>query len=85
MPEALVAERAVAEIRRMVETHQPIGTTRAGERRQEAGGLALVALALIVRDQLKNFLLRRQHPLQAKKNRSFVIDHLTRRTGISNK
>lgn len=41
----------------MVETNQPVGATGARQRRQETGRLTLVALALVVRHQLKNLLL----------------------------
>lgn len=41
----------------MVEADKPLRAARAGEGGEEAGGLALVALALIVGKQLKHLLL----------------------------
>lgn len=56
-PQTLVAQRAVAEVGGVVQADQPLGAAGAGQRRQEARRLALVALALVVREQLEHLLL----------------------------
>lgn len=47
----------VAQVGRMVEADEPLGAAGAGQGRQKAGRLTLVALALVVRKQLKHLLL----------------------------
>lgn len=64
VPQALVAGCAAAELGCVMQTHQTLRAAAAGERRQEAGGLALPALPLVIGHQLKHLLLRAQHPLQ---------------------
>lgn len=56
-PQTLVAVRAVAQVGRVVEADEPLGAAGAGQGGEEAGGLALVALALVVGQQLKHLLL----------------------------
>ena len=62
-PKTLVSHWAAAEVRRVVQTHKVVRAAGAGQRRQETGGLTLLALPLVIGNQLKHLLLRRQHPL----------------------
>lgn len=55
----------------MVETHQPLGTVGAGQGRQEARGLAFVALSLVVGQQLKRLTLGLSYPLRGTEGKSF--------------
>lgn len=56
--------RTVAEVCGVVEADQPVGAAGAGQRGQEARGLTLVTLALVVGQKLEDLLLRGQDPLR---------------------
>lgn len=65
IPEVEFVSRTVAQILGVVETHQPLGTVGAGQSRQEARGLAFVALSLVIGQQLKRLALGFSYTLQA--------------------
>lgn len=71
IPEVELVSRTVAQILGVVETHQPLGTVGAGQSRQEARGLAFVALPLVVGQQLKGLALGFSYTLQATERKGF--------------
>lgn len=66
IPEVEFISRAIAQILGVVETHQPLRTVGAGQRREEARGLAFVALSLIIGQQFKGLTLRFSNTLRGK-------------------
>lgn len=54
-PETVFTRMTVTEFLHMMYADQFVGSTRTGHSREEAGGLTMIALSLVIWEQLKGF------------------------------
>ena len=74
LPETVLGSGAFTELVSMLDADQLVGCARAGDGGQEAGGLAGVALSLIIRQQLKGLSLRFLCTLRVQENQLGFVD-----------